>query len=101
MIARILAGAALAVATLTLGPTANADTENCATHGEVDQLETLMSPMQVHAIVDADPRDLGNASDGDEFKLGYRSCWAPGEERLVCFYSYYGYGLTRWAIRDV
>jgi hypothetical protein len=91
-----LAASAALVAPMS---TALADTENCASRAEYDNLERGLTVNQVAARF-----DIYGAYDGDNdsgFRRAYRSCWAPGSREIVVKYSYNTGESVDWWVRDV
>ncbi len=71
-------------AVLVIAPPASADTENCATHGEYDQLEVLWSPGHVSEVFDI-PGWISYVDD-QEFRKSYRTCWDFDGTKIVVRY---------------
>jgi hypothetical protein len=77
----------------------SSDTETCASRGEYDQLEMFWSTDHVSALLDVD--GWVSFTGDNSFRKSYRSCWAPGVEKIVVSYDN-GDGLSRdWWIADV
>ena len=82
-------------------PRAGADTETCATHAEYDNNSTGETPVEVANRYDVYGWLIGDTASGDGFKRGYRTCWAPGERKIVVVYSYDTGGSYDWWVNDV
>jgi hypothetical protein len=78
---------------------ARADTPNCVSHSEFDNMTWGLTPAQVYNRFDVFGFYLGDTDNG-EFKRGYDACWTD-ERRVVVWYSYNTNQSVDWAIRDV
>lgn len=92
----VLAVAALAAVT-SIGPPAQA-AGDCVSGGEYDQTHRGMSPIQVARLYDLYGNYIGDA-DGDQ-RRAYRTCWAPGERRVIVEFSYNTNDSVDWYVRD-
>jgi len=96
---RVLIGAALAAtAPLIMTSPAQADTENCASMAEYDQLHSLMSPGSVSALFDIDGWYIGE--NDNVFKRGYKPCWNPDDKKIVVAYDIDTALSVWWDVRD-
>lgn len=86
------------LSTFTAQP-ANADTPDCVSHGEYDNMEVGLTPTQVYVRFDIFGTYLGDTDTG-KFKRGYDACWT-NERRVVVWYSYDTNDSVYWAMRDV
>lgn len=78
---------------------AAADTETCVGRTEFDNTERWSTPVQIANRYDVFGYFLDDTADS--FRRGYRSCWAPGERRVVVVYSYDTGTSVDWYVRDV
>lgn len=78
---------------------ASADTENCATHGEYDQTDVLMSPGDVEAIYDVFGQYVDTASE-DTFARTYHVCWAPDTREIIVRFDQQSALSINWDVRD-
>jgi hypothetical protein len=101
MTRRILAAVFAVTALLAAAPPASADTEGCMSRNEYDHLQWGMTRIQVYDLFDIYGTYIGDSGNNGEYRVGYRSCWAPGERRGVLGFSYNTSGLEWWDIRDV
>lgn len=60
---------------------ASSDTETCASWGEYQSLENLMSLNQVQSLFDVD--GWRSYEDLDEFRQSFRTCWNPAGTKIV------------------
>lgn len=98
-VASISGGLVAALFLVPVAPVTLADTDNCVSHGEYDQLHGGMSVTQVYNLFDVYGVYDGDGPD-NTFKRAYRSCWAPGERKVVVFFNYDSGNSVDWAIRD-
>lgn len=76
-----------------------APSPGCVTHGEYDQLETLMRPSTVANLFDTNGYPVGTP-DPDVFGRGYQTCWAPAQREVVVKYNDQSGHSVAWLIRD-
>ena len=99
---RLALVAALAAATVvtylgaTIAPAQAAG--ECVGHGEFDRMERGMSVNQVARLFDLYGNYIGD-DDGDQ-RRAYRTCWAPGERRVIVEFDYDSGNSRDWYIRD-
>jgi len=77
----------------------SADTPNCVSHTEYDNMTWGLTPAQVYNRFDVFGFYLGDTDNG-EFKRGYDACWTD-ERRVVVWFSYDTNESVDWGIRDV
>ncbi len=73
-----------AASLVALETPAAADTENCASHGEYDQLEVLWSPAHVSELFDI-PGWISWVGD-NSFRKSYHTCWDYDGTKIVVAY---------------
>lgn len=95
IVSAALIGASIGVA----APVATADTETCVSHVEVDNMERGLTVNQVYNRFDVYGTYLDDTAN--YFRRGYRSCWAPGERRVIVEFSYDSGESIDWYVRDV
>lgn len=78
---------------------ARADTPNCVSHMEFDNMTWGLTPSQVYNRFDVFGFYMGDTADG-EFKRGYNACWTD-DRRVVVWYSYDTNESVYWDVRDV
>jgi hypothetical protein len=78
---------------------AHADTANCASRGEYDNLRTGLEPYQVANRFDIYGWFIGD--NATTFRRGYNPCWDEGDRKIVIVYSYDTQGSISWSVRDV
>lgn len=94
----LIAAAVLAVTAPFIAITpASADTENCASRGEYDQLQEFMGLGQVRNLFDIQGRDEGDSASGSYYRYSFNACWT--DLRVWVWFSYNGLGAQRWAVR--
>lgn len=76
-----------------------ADTDNCASQGEYQQLQELMTSIQVRQLFDIPGTSEGNSPSGEYFRISYNACNGWTSKRVWCWFSYSGLGLQRWELR--
>jgi hypothetical protein len=77
----------------------SSDTETCASRGEYDQLTASMSTGSVSNLLDVD--GWVSFTGDNSFRKSYRSCWAPGVEKIVIAYSNENGLSYDWWVTDV
>ncbi len=72
------------VVDVIFAPPVGADTENCATHSEYDQLEVLWSPGHVSEVFDI-PGWVSFVGE-NSFRKSYHTCWDYDGTKIVVAY---------------
>lgn len=94
----VAAAALAALAPFATALPATADTENCTSRGEYDQLHDFMGLGEVRQLFDISGRDEGDSASGDYYRYSFKLCWTS-DERAWLWFSYDGLGLQKWVVR--
>ena len=92
----MLLAAPLALTSITAATAG--DTPGCVDHDEFDNMVQGLGPGTVENRFDTDGWYIGD--NDNVFKRGYRTCWAPGERKVVIGFDLDSALSKWWDVRD-